>query len=114
MGGAILATASLKVWRLALPSPLSPCFRDMKQSRTRKALRAQPRAPLYFHRQRYWDSISYCLRSCLDNEMRKTTLDYWVGGIVVLGAIALLFLALKVGNMNAFSFSRTYPLELTF
>src|SRR5260363_20216 len=46
--------------------------------------------------------------------MRKTTLDYWVGVFVVLGAIALLFLALKVGNMNAFSFSRTYPLELTF
>ncbi len=46
--------------------------------------------------------------------MKKTTLDYWVGFFVVLGAIALLFLALKVGNMSVFSFSRTYPLELTF
>jgi phospholipid/cholesterol/gamma-HCH transport system substrate-binding protein len=46
--------------------------------------------------------------------MKKMALDYWVGLFVVLGAIALLFLALKVGNLSAFSFSRTYPLELKF
>lgn len=46
--------------------------------------------------------------------MKKTTLDYWVGLFVVLGSLALLFLALKVGNMSAFSFSRTYPIELRF
>src|SRR5260364_20833 len=84
------------------------------QKYVRKALGVHLAAQLHGPRERNRDSKTKLLRSCLDNEMRKTTLDYWVGVFVVLGAIALLFLALKVGNMNAFSFSRTYPLELTF
>ncbi|WP_045365992.1 outer membrane lipid asymmetry maintenance protein MlaD [Mycoavidus cysteinexigens] len=46
--------------------------------------------------------------------MKKNTLDYWVGLFVVLGALALLFLALKAGNMSAFSFQETYPIKSTF
>ena len=33
--------------------------------------------------------------------MKKTALDFWVGLFVVLGFIALLFLALKAGNRAA-------------
>lgn len=46
--------------------------------------------------------------------MKKNTLDYWVGLFVVLGALALLFLALKAGNMSSLSFQSTYPIELKF
>lgn len=46
--------------------------------------------------------------------MKKNTLDYWVGLFVVLGALALLFLALKAGNMSSLSFQSTYPMELKF
>ena len=38
--------------------------------------------------------------------MKKTALDFWVGLFVVVGFLAVLFLALKVGNMNRCRFSR--------
>jgi phospholipid/cholesterol/gamma-HCH transport system substrate-binding protein len=46
--------------------------------------------------------------------MKKTALDFWVGLFVVLGFIALLFLALKAGNMSSLSFQSTYPVKLKF
>lgn len=46
--------------------------------------------------------------------MKKTALDFWVGLFVVAGFIALLFLALKVGNMSSLSFQATYPVKLKF
>ncbi|KAF1014354.1 MAG: putative phospholipid ABC transporter-binding protein MlaD [Burkholderia gladioli] len=46
--------------------------------------------------------------------MKKTTLDFWVGLFVVLGFLALLFLALKVGNMSSLSFQPTYPVKIKF
>ncbi|GLU34434.1 outer membrane lipid asymmetry maintenance protein MlaD [Trinickia caryophylli] len=46
--------------------------------------------------------------------MKKTVLDFWVGLFVVLGFIALLFLALKAGNMSSLSFQPTYPVKLKF
>lgn len=38
--------------------------------------------------------------------MRKSLLDFWVGLFVLVGIVALLFLALKAGNMSAFSFAK--------
>ena len=46
--------------------------------------------------------------------MKKTALDFWVGLFVVLGFAALLFLALKAGNMSSLSFQSTYPVKLNF
>ncbi len=47
--------------------------------------------------------------------MKKTAaLDFWVGLFVVLGFVALLFLALKAGNMSSLSFQPTYELKLKF
>jgi phospholipid/cholesterol/gamma-HCH transport system substrate-binding protein len=46
--------------------------------------------------------------------MKKIVLDFWVGLFVVLGFIALLFLALKAGNMSSLSFQPTYPVKLKF
>lgn len=46
--------------------------------------------------------------------MKKTALDFWVGLFVVLGFIALLFLALKAGNMSSLSFQQTYSVKLKF
>ena len=46
--------------------------------------------------------------------MKKNALDFWVGLFVVLGFIALLFLALKAGNMSSLSFQSTYPVKLKF
>ncbi|POR47235.1 phospholipid/cholesterol/gamma-HCH transport system substrate-binding protein [Paraburkholderia eburnea] len=46
--------------------------------------------------------------------MKKTALDFWVGLFVVLGFIALLFLALKAGNMSSLSFQQTYTVKLKF
>ena len=46
--------------------------------------------------------------------MKKTVLDFWVGLFVLLGFIAVLFLALKVGNMSSLSFEATYPVKLKF
>ncbi len=46
--------------------------------------------------------------------MKKTALDFWVGLFVVLGFVALLFLALKAGNMSSLSFQQTYTVKLKF
>ncbi len=46
--------------------------------------------------------------------MKKTVLDFWVGLFVLLGLAALLFLALKVGNMSSLSFQAAYPVKLKF
>ncbi|MCE4062878.1 MULTISPECIES: outer membrane lipid asymmetry maintenance protein MlaD [Pandoraea] len=46
--------------------------------------------------------------------MKKHPLDFWVGLFVVLGFAALLFLALKAGNMSSLSFSNTYPVTVRF
>ncbi len=46
--------------------------------------------------------------------MQKKSLDFWVGLFVLLGAAALLFLALKAGNMSALSFDQTYDVVTRF
>jgi phospholipid/cholesterol/gamma-HCH transport system substrate-binding protein len=46
--------------------------------------------------------------------MQRATLDLWVGIFVVAGIAALLFLALKVGNMGAFSGSASYLVKASF
>jgi phospholipid/cholesterol/gamma-HCH transport system substrate-binding protein len=46
--------------------------------------------------------------------MKKSVFDFWVGLFVVLGFVALLFLALKAGNMSSFSFQQTYAVKLKF
>lgn len=46
--------------------------------------------------------------------MKKNTLDFWVGLFVALGLLALLFLALKAGNMSAFTFQKTYSVRALF
>ncbi len=46
--------------------------------------------------------------------MSRKLLDLWVGFFVVLGFIALLFLALKVGNLSASNFAETYSLSAKF
>ncbi len=46
--------------------------------------------------------------------MRKNALDFWVGLFVVAGFVALLFLALKAGNMSAFTFEDTYTVQARF
>ncbi len=46
--------------------------------------------------------------------MTREKTDFWVGLFVLLGAIALLFLALRAGNMSSFSFSPTYQVKAHF
>jgi len=46
--------------------------------------------------------------------MNRSTIDLWVGIFVVLGLGALLFLALKVGNLGSFSTSETYLVQARF
>jgi phospholipid/cholesterol/gamma-HCH transport system substrate-binding protein len=46
--------------------------------------------------------------------MKKQSLDIWVGLFVALGLLALLFLALKAGNMSAFTFEPTYQVSAKF
>jgi phospholipid/cholesterol/gamma-HCH transport system substrate-binding protein len=46
--------------------------------------------------------------------MNRTTLDLWVGIFVAAGFGALLFLALKVGNLAAFSTAQTYEVHAKF
>lgn len=46
--------------------------------------------------------------------MKKNVLDFWVGLFVLIGAAALLFLALKVGNMSSLSFEPTYQVLARF
>jgi phospholipid/cholesterol/gamma-HCH transport system substrate-binding protein len=42
--------------------------------------------------------------------MHRKTIDVWVGLFVLLGAVSLLFLALKAGNMSTISFNKTYSI----
>jgi len=46
--------------------------------------------------------------------MKKIALDFWVGLFVAAGFLAVLFLALKAGNMSAFTFQDTYTVEARF
>ena len=46
--------------------------------------------------------------------MQRKSLDVWVGLFVVLGAAALMFLALKAGNMSSLSFGQTYSVVAKF
>ena len=46
--------------------------------------------------------------------MQRKSLDFWVGLFVLLGAGALMFLALKAGNMSTISFEKTYPVISRF
>lgn len=46
--------------------------------------------------------------------MHRKMIDVWVGLFVVLGALALLFLALKAGNMSTISFTKTYAITAKF
>ena len=46
--------------------------------------------------------------------MQKKSLDFLVGIFVLLGAAALLFLALKAGNMSSISFEKSYQITTKF
>jgi phospholipid/cholesterol/gamma-HCH transport system substrate-binding protein len=46
--------------------------------------------------------------------MNRTVLDLWVGFFVAIGIAALMFLALKVGNLSSARLSDTYQLEARF
>ena len=46
--------------------------------------------------------------------MQKKSLDFWVGLFVILGAAALLFLALKAGNLSSLSFEQNYTVSARF
>ena len=46
--------------------------------------------------------------------MNRTVLDLWVGFFVAIGLAALLFLALKVGNLSSSHMSETYVLQARF
>jgi phospholipid/cholesterol/gamma-HCH transport system substrate-binding protein len=46
--------------------------------------------------------------------MHRKIIDVWVGLFVLLGAAALLFLALQAGNMSSLSFSKTYAISAKF
>ena len=46
--------------------------------------------------------------------MSRKLIDLWVGFFVVLGIAALLFLALRVGNLSSANFAETYQLTAKF
>lgn len=46
--------------------------------------------------------------------MERTTLDLWVGAFVVAGIVALVILAMKVGNLSTYNVSETYQLDAYF
>jgi len=46
--------------------------------------------------------------------MNRATVDLWVGIFVAAGLVALLFLALKVGNLASFSTAQTYQVFAKF
>jgi phospholipid/cholesterol/gamma-HCH transport system substrate-binding protein len=46
--------------------------------------------------------------------MSRKLLDLWVGFFVVFGFVAILFLALRVGNVSSASFAETYLLSARF
>lgn len=46
--------------------------------------------------------------------MNRSVIDLWVGVFVAIGMAALLFLALKVGNLSSAHMSETYEVEAKF
>ena len=46
--------------------------------------------------------------------MNRSAIDLWVGIFVAIGLAAIVFLALKVGNLTSFNTSPTYRLEARF
>ena len=46
--------------------------------------------------------------------MNRSTIDLWVGVFVVMGFVALIFLALRVGNLASFSTGETYQVLAKF
>ena len=46
--------------------------------------------------------------------MTRDKTDFWVGLFVLLGILALVFLALRAGNMSSFSFAPTYQVQAYF
>lgn len=46
--------------------------------------------------------------------MTREKTDFWVGLFILLGLIALVFLALRAGNMSSFSFAPTYRVQAHF
>jgi phospholipid/cholesterol/gamma-HCH transport system substrate-binding protein len=46
--------------------------------------------------------------------MNRSTIDLWVGIFVAAGLAALLFLALKAGNLATFSTSKSYQVQAKF
>lgn len=46
--------------------------------------------------------------------MQRSKYDVWVGMFVLLGSAALLFLALKAGNLLSLSFGKTYAVSARF
>jgi len=46
--------------------------------------------------------------------MTRDKTDFWVGIFVLLGIAALVFLALRAGNLSTFSFAPTYQIEARF
>ena len=46
--------------------------------------------------------------------MQRKSLDIWVGLFVLLGALAVMFLALKVGNMRSMNFGPSYTVIARF
>jgi len=46
--------------------------------------------------------------------MNRTTLDLWVGFFVSMGIVALIFLALKVGNLGGSNLDKAYAITARF
>jgi len=46
--------------------------------------------------------------------MTNQKIDVWVGLFVLLGILALVFLALRAGNLSSFSFSESYAVQARF
>ncbi len=46
--------------------------------------------------------------------MTREKTDFWVGLFVLLGAVALIFLALRAGNLSSFSLAPTYQVHAYF
>lgn len=46
--------------------------------------------------------------------MTREKTDFWVGLFVLLGVVALVFLALRAGNLSSFSFAPTYEVQASF
>lgn len=46
--------------------------------------------------------------------MSRDKTDFWVGLFVLLGMLALVFLALRAGNLSSFSFAPTYQIQAHF